>query len=125
MSTEANDASTGSSEAALEAPTQAVSQWVRLRRARDIDLEDPAQRRFGDFELIERLGAGGMGVVYRARQLSLEREVALKLVGVDSASGEAWVTAFRSEARHAGRLQHPNIVPVYEIGSVDHLYYLS
>jgi hypothetical protein len=125
VSTEANDASTGSSDAALEAPTQAVSQWVRLRRARDIDLEDPAQRRFGDFELIERLGAGGMGVVYRARQLSLEREVALKLVGVDSASGEAWVTAFRSEARHAGRLQHPNIVPVYEIGSVDHLYYLS
>ncbi|MFN7782471.1 MAG: protein kinase domain-containing protein [Lysobacterales bacterium] len=109
----------------MEAPTQAVSQWVRLRRARDIDLADPAQRRFGDFELIERLGAGGMGVVYRVRQLSLEREVALKLVGVDSASGEAWISAFRSEARHAGRLQHPNIVPVYEIGSVDHLYYLS
>lgn len=109
----------------LDAPTRAVSQWVRLRRAQDIDLQDPAQRRFGDYELLERLGIGGMGVVYRARQLSLEREVALKLIGVDTAFGEALIEAFRSEARHAGRLQHPHIVPVHEIGSLDHLYYFS
>lgn len=109
----------------LDDPTRAVSHWVRLRRAQDIDLSDAGQRRFGDYELIERLGVGGMGAVYRARQLSLEREVALKLIGVDAAFGEELIGAFRSEARHAGRLQHPNIVPVYEIGSVDHLYYFS
>jgi hypothetical protein len=109
----------------LDAPTRAVSHWVRMRRAQDIDLSDANQRRFGDYELVERLGVGGMGAVYRARQLSLEREVALKLIGVDAAFGEELISAFRSEARHAGRLQHPNIVPVFEIGSLDHLYYFS
>jgi hypothetical protein len=110
---------------ALDTPTQPVSHWVRLRRAQDLNLQDPAERHFGDYEVLERIGVGGMGAVYRARQNSLDREVALKLMGFDAALGEELVAQFRSEARHAGRLQHPNIVPVYEIGSHENLYYFS
>lgn len=109
----------------LDTPTQPVSHWVRLRRARDLNLDDPDERHFGDYEVLERIGVGGMGAVYRARQISLDREVALKLMGFDAALGEELVAQFRSEARHAGRLQHPNIVPVYEIGSHENLYYFS
>ncbi len=66
-----------------------------------------------------------MGVVYRARQLSLDREVALKLFASDPFAGEDMVARFRDEARHAGRLQHPNIIPIYEIGTHENLYYFS
>lgn len=92
--------------------------WPRL------DLDDPGQRTFGDYELVEEISRGGMGVVYRARQRSLEREVAVKFVaaGIDD---EASVARFLAEARAAARLVHPNIVPVHEVGSVDGLYYFS
>ncbi|HEU4990935.1 MAG TPA: serine/threonine-protein kinase [Luteimonas sp.] len=92
--------------------------WPRL------DLDDPAQRIFGDYELVEEISRGGMGVVYRARQRSLDRDVAVKFVaaGIDD---EAGVARFLAEARAAARLVHPNIVPVHEVGSVDGLYYFS
>jgi hypothetical protein len=106
-------------------PTQQVSQWARLRRAVDLDLDNPADSRFGDYQLLEKIGTGGMGVVYRARQVSLDREVALKLLSFDPFEAESLISRFRTEARHAGRLQHPNIVPVYEIGSFENLYYFS
>ncbi len=106
-------------------PTQQVSHWARLRRAADLNLDDPGDSQFGDYQLLEKIGTGGMGVVYRARQVSLDREVALKLLSFDPFSAEALISRFRTEARHAGRLQHPNIVPVYEIGSYENLYYFS
>jgi hypothetical protein len=92
--------------------------WPRL------DLDDPTQRSFGDYELVEEISRGGMGVVYRARQRSLDRDVAVKFVaaGIDD---EAGVARFLAEARAAARLIHPNIVPVHEVGSVDGLYYFS
>ncbi len=89
-----------------------------------LDLADAEQRRFGDFELIEEIGRGGMGVVYRARQASLDREVALKFVAAGVADGEH-VERLRHEARAAARLVHPNIVPVYEAGTIDGIHYFA
>lgn len=105
--------------------TQALSKAEQPYRALNLDLDDPEDRRFGDYELIEKIASGGMGVVYRARQISLDREVALKLFAADPTVADALLERFQNEARHAGRLQHPNIVPVYEIGRHQNLHYFS
>lgn len=91
----------------------------------DIDLSDPAQRRFGDYELIEKIGQGGMGVVYRARQHGLERDVAIKLLAAGPWASDEFVERFRREARSAARMQHPNIVEIYEFGHREGLNYFS
>ena len=71
---------------------------------------------FGDYELLELIGQGGMGVVYRARQHGLDREVAIKLLSAGALASEEFVASFRREAQHAAQLQHPNIVVVHEMG---------
>lgn len=93
--------------------------------ALDLDLSDPLQCDFGDYHLLEKLGQGGMGVVYRARQRSLDREVALKLLAAGPWASADFIERFRREAQSAARMQHPNIVPVYEIGNQDSLNYFS
>jgi hypothetical protein len=91
----------------------------------DIDLSDPVQRRFGDYELLEKIGMGGMGVVYRARQHGLDRDVALKLLAAGPWASDEFVERFRREARSAARMQHPNIVEIYEFGHREGLNYFS
>jgi eukaryotic-like serine/threonine-protein kinase len=82
-------------------------------------------RRFGGYELLSEIARGGMGVVYRARQLSLDRIVAVKMLLFGQFSSDEFVRRFKAEASSAAVLQHPNIVAIHEIGEHEGQHFFS
>ena len=107
------DASAGSPH---EQPTMAY---------RDAALSEPVAEQVGDYALLNEIARGGMGVVYRARQISLNRVVAVKMIRDAEFASEEEILRFKVEAEAAAKLQHPGIVPIYQIDEVDGCHFFS
>jgi hypothetical protein len=113
--------------AARDAGVSATARELEVRMQEgDEPLESGSQRRsFGDYELQKVLGRGGMGVVYRARQLSLDRMVALKMIRTGMWAAPEEVHRFRNEAQAIANLDHPGIVTIHEVGQCHGQHYLT
>jgi eukaryotic-like serine/threonine-protein kinase len=87
--------------------------------------DPPIPRQIGDYRIVREIGRGGMGVVFEAEQISLGRIVALKILGHHASLDPRLIERFQVEARSAGRLHHPRIIPVYDVGQADGFHYYA
>ena len=88
-------------------------------------MKDLTGTRIGQYEIVERLGGGGMAVVYRAVQQPLGREVALKALSSELFQDDGFVKRFETEAKTLAKLDHPNILPIYDFELTDGVAYLT
>lgn len=91
----------------------------------DAALPNGAPKRLGNYEVLEKIAQGGMGVVYKARHPGLDRVVALKMIRSGVLAGRGDVERFQREARSAAKLHHPNIVTIHDIGEQDGQHYYT
>ncbi len=96
-----------------------------LREEAPDDEGELAGRRLGGYQLVKRIGSGGMGEVYRAVQVALGRQVAIKILSPELTEDRTFIDRFMTEARAAGKLNHPNVAQVHEVGESDGIYYYS
>ena len=92
---------------------------------RKLVVDDSIPEVLGDYQIIQEIGRGGMGVVFEAQHATMHRRVALKVLPKSSAEKPNYLNRFLTEARSAGQLHHTNIVPVFEVGQADELHFYA